>query len=442
MPEYIERRRRRWYAKLTVPEDVRDEIGKLRFVKSLETESKSVAEQRARLLVHGWKSEIARARAVKSGEADPVEEEAREWRSKLRAVEDADERELLLSHLEDRAHAIMEATGGARTTKDRENLPGFEDGMTFYQSATGQRVHLLEHLEEYLVATPNLSIEKTRDMARSDVGRLANEFKLVQDVNRRDVQRWVTRLLTTGDRGQPLRPKTVGRIVSACRGYWSYLRTIEVIPEEAPDPFANLEVARRANGRAKGKTPAEVRRPFEAEEVVKLHRAAQERGDAALADLILLAAYTGCRIEELCSLTLDRVHDDHFEIVDAKTAAGWRDVPIHSKLRQTVARLVAQSEDGYLLSGLASNKYGHRSDAIGKRFTRLKRANGFGPQHVFHSIRKTVATLFERAHVPINVAAEIMGHEKAGTLTQTLYSGGFTHEERVVAVEKLVYPND
>ena len=127
-----------------------------------------------------------------------------------------------------------------------------------------------------------------------------------------------------------------------------------------------------------------------------------------------LAAYTGCRIEELCSLKLDEVSDNTFEIVDAKSEAGWRTVPIHSNISQLVARLVATSKDGYLLSGLTFNKYGDRSNAIGKRFGRLKAGLGYGEFHVFHSFRKGFATQLENANIPLNVSARLMGHEVEG----------------------------
>ena len=78
--------------------------------------------------------------------------------------------------------------------------------------------------------------------------------------------------------------------------------------------------------------------------------------------------WTGARIEELCALPVSKVYDDHFEIEDAKSAAGWRTVPIHSKLAATVARLREASTDGFLLSGLEPNKFGDRSAAMSKRF--------------------------------------------------------------------------
>ena len=49
--------------------------------------------------------------------------------------------------------------------------------------------------------------------------------------------------------------------------------------------------------------------------------------DPALSDLITLAAYTGCRIEEICGLKLEDVSYDRFGLVEAKTEAGWRTIP-------------------------------------------------------------------------------------------------------------------
>jgi integrase len=231
-----------------------------------------------------------------------------------------------------------------------------------------------------------------------------------------------------------LTPKTVQRILSALRGYWRYLQSIEVAGED-DEPFQKLDVAR---GRQR-RNPADERQPFEPRDVVKLWKEAKTRDDQDLADLIELGMYTGARIEELCALKLEKVAPDYFKIEDAKTPAGWREVPIHSKLRKAVVRLKKASKDGYLLSGLPANKYGDRSNAIGKRFGYLKTAMGFGPQFVFHSVRKTVSTQFENASVPENVAAGIIGHEFP-TMTFGLYSGGPALKLKRKAIEKLRYP--
>ena len=113
-------------------------------------------------------------------------------------------------------------------------------------------------------------------------------------------------------------------------------------------------------------------------------------------------------------------------------------MPIHSQLKPVLRRLIAKRTNGYVLAGLSANKYDNRGNAIGKRFGHLKTKLGFGEQHVFHSIRKTVATLLEDAGVSENVAADILGHEKP-RITYGLYSGGTSLKTKREAIEKLRY---
>jgi hypothetical protein len=58
----IERRANRWYATLHVPPDVREALGKSKFLQSLKTTDKRIAERRAGVLIPVWKEQIAAAR--------------------------------------------------------------------------------------------------------------------------------------------------------------------------------------------------------------------------------------------------------------------------------------------------------------------------------------------------------------------------------------------
>ena len=413
MTSHIQKRRRRWYATLDVPKDLRAAVGQPRRVKSLETEDRAVAERRAARLVSEWKSEFARLRV---GHADdPQAADLIFFRKALSSSNSTAGIEATEELLQEYAEK-MEARG--------------EDGMTFYRRATGQLTDTLEHLEPWL-SRQNIE-PKTVDMKRSDVKRFAGRFPVVQTVARKDVRLWVDHLAGT----EGLKPKTIGRILSALRGYWRYLRDLELIDEDH-DPFANLRVERASE---KQEVAAQ-RKAFTAEEVVALQRAAEAKKDQPLADLITLAMWTGARIEELCALKVENVHLDEawFEIVDAKTASGWRQVPIHSALAPDMKRLVARSTDGFVMSGLTENMYGDRSNAIGKRFGRLKSSLQHGSGLVFHSIRKTVVTLLENSGAAENVVADIVGHEKA-TMTYGLYSGGTSIDLKSDALSKLRYP--
>jgi integrase len=96
--------------------------------------------------------------------------------------------------------------------------------------------------------------------------------------------------------------------------------------------------------------------------------------------------------------------------------------------------LVDISDDGYLLSGLTFNKYGGRSNAISKRFGRLKKALGYSENYVFHSFRKGFATQLENANIPLNVSARLMGHEIHNE-TFGRYSDGLAFEGLRDAIE-------
>ena len=398
MPTYLQKRVHRWYAVVEIPAALRPQFGKPRFVQSLETESRTVAERRVLPVVSAWKKEIATARD------EPVDDDAAYWRRSLRNAKDENHRQSILEQIDYAAWDI-----GVINVENIGDQPSSDpEARQFYASATGQLVNFTEHLDEWL--STSQATAKTQDMHRSVVERFARKFQMVQDVARPEVRRWVTKLMIE----EELAPKTVQRILSGLRGYWRYLQSIEVAGEDH-EPFSKLDVARQS----KRTSPRSARQPFEPDDVVKLLNEAIEQGDEDLADLIRLGMWTGCRIEELCALKIDQVKDDHFSVGDAKTEAGWRDVPIHRELAQTMARLIEDSEDGYVLSGLTVNKYGDRSNAVGKRFGRLKEDFGFRKQHVFHSIRKTVIAILENAGVPENVVADIVGHEKT-TMTYGL----------------------
>lgn len=424
---YLERRRRRWYALHDIPADVQKALGRKRFVKSLETEDKRAAERRGVMLGIQWTSEIEKARTQSTGH---VERDMEFWRRAIKDAPDEEQKELLTSALDDeldeRVQRAARRAGVDPHDPEFEHLPERLAATRSFAIATGELVRLDEHLEEYLATLANEA--KTVDMKRSTIAKFCAEFVYITDVHRKDVQqRWVNRRAAAGKK-----PATIQREMSELRGYWTYLQSLSVVADDLL-PFAKPSIPR---GTKSGRE--DERQPFKPADVVAMHKAALAKKDGHLADLIELGMWTGARIEELCALKVGKVHADYFEIEDAKTVAGWRQVPIHTKLSATIERLTRDSADGFVLSGLTPNKYGDRSNAIGKRFGHLKTAEGFGATHVFHSIRRTVATMLENAGVAEGVAADIIGHDKP-TMTYGLYSGGASLETKREAIERLCY---
>ena len=419
MPSYIQKRANRFYAVMEIPKALRSHFaGKPRFLKSLDTDSLTVARRRVGPIVATWLADLERAKG------GPVELDAAFFRKALREAgpaegRDADghpteRRTLILDMLHDRAGEID--LGGNRSEAER-----------FYGEAT--TVGTADYLDEFLAAEP--VSPHTKATHKTDLLRLAARFPLLHQVRRAAVKRWAMELVEQG-----LSPMTVRRIMAPMRSFWRHLQSLEVVSEEL-EPFDGLSIGRQS----KRDTQRAARRPFEAADVPRLWRAAAELRDPALSDLIMLAAYSGARIGELCLLQTADVDlvAGSISIRFSKTGAGVRQVPAHEALRPILTRLSAASDDGFILSNQAAGKFGERTNALSKRFGKLRTAMGFDRGVTFHSLRRSFITALERAGVPEGTVQDIVGHERS-TLTGSTYSGKSTFEMKRAAIEKLAYP--
>ena len=412
------KRHNTWFAVLTIPAELRPIIGKARFSQSTQTGSSTEAAPRVALLVALWKAQIVKARGRVP---DPKQTF---W-------------EALRHDLIDAKNRGDEATEGAIfdiAEQMARKLPDPQEGSRLFKFATDQAGTLLAPLVTDWKASLRVS-QKTIDQQHRDVVRMAEHFVSIEALQPQKVKAWTDKLIADGATAV-----TLARVMIGCRSFWHYLQDSGTLPVDAPDPF--IGSFRLAKKTAKRNTVD--RKAFTGKELAQMHQAAlrqgkaTEGGDIALARLIALGAYTGARIEELCSLTIEHCARGVFTITDSKTDAGVRQVPIHPALVAMVATMKKESADDYLVPSTAAGKYGTRSDPFSKRFGRLKESMGFGPGHVFHSIRKTVATMLEQAGVAEGTAADILGHEKK-TLSYGLYSSGTSMKQKLEALSKVAY---
>jgi len=260
---------------------------------------------------------------------------------------------------------------------------------------------------------------KTLDSDRHKVTEISKSIKTIDAINHKNLRVMFEQMAVKG-----FTHRTVKSYLAAFNDFYKYLRRIDKVNGDLP---GNIVARKKLN---------KDRLPFDLIDIFQLRKEAAS--DKQLSNLIKLAMYTGCRIEELCSLHCDLVTDEHIEIVNGKTKSSNRIIPIHSKIKRLIRKLKRMSNDGYIMSGLSSNKYGHRSNAIGKRFGRLKRRLFYDNSKVFHSFRKTFATQLEQAGVPEGVAADILGHDKP-TMSYGLYSGGSSFQQKKSAVREINY---
>jgi integrase len=271
--------------------------------------------------------------------------------------------------------------------------------------------------------------QKTIDQQHRDVQRMADHFQNLEELTPPKIKAWIDTLIGAG-----VTASSFERIGNGCRSFWLYLQQAGVKSMIDPDPFVGpLRLAQRTAVSNKVD-----RVGFTAEALSTIHAEAVKEGDQPLADLIALGAYTGARIEELCKLTTKTSSGGIFRITGSKTDAGIRECPAHPAVAPLVARLTAASEDGYLIPSTAENQYGNRSGPLSQRFGHLKKAMGFGPGHVFHSIRHTLVTLLHQAGVAKEVIADVVGHEK-GNFTLDTYGSGSSHQQKLDAISKVAY---
>ena len=267
--------------------------------------------------------------------------------------------------------------------------------------------------------------------------------KPLEQIEAKDVQKWIDGLIDP-DSETGRRARTVKARLSEIRNYWHWLQSHQIISDDRnPFSFSARRVQDPAHRR---QTREDQRQRFRPEDVVRCWTEAERRGDGPLAAIIKIAAYSGARIEAICRLKAKDIGIDpetkvRFMRMADKTDAGDRFVPVHRQISSVLDNLIKKGgKDDYLIPSAAKNKYGERSQPLGKRFGRLKTDLGFDGRYVFHSIRKTIAHMFETAECPPGVAKDILGHTKTD-MTFGVYSGETRMDHRATWLEKAIsYP--
>jgi integrase len=189
--------------------------------------------------------------------------------------------------------------------------------------------------------------------------------------------------------------------------------------------------------------PGQGRKGFSDDDLVKLLSGFYtERYGAVLHDLIRLALGTGARLDELCSLrTRDaekRQDGLWLTIIEGKTEAAQRSIPVHPCIASAVERLL-ESRATYLIDGLEpGGPDKKRSWYVSKAFRRYRERVGVvGALRDFHALRNTFIEAMEAAEVPEPTVKLLVGHKRS-SLTYGHYSRGARVELRQ-AMEKLTY---
>lgn len=143
--------------------------------------------------------------------------------------------------------------------------------------------------------------------------------------------------------------------------------------------------------------------PFNEEEIDTLW----ENLDTQDVDIVLIYIYTGFRRNELLNMTIDNIDLENWTMVGgSKTKAGKnRVVPIHSRIRPLVEKMVHNSKNGRLLPFVGDATVHHHFKKV---------MNKFSMDHHIHDCRHTLRTRLDNAGANKVAIDRIMGHASSG----------------------------
>ncbi|EIH0677802.1 site-specific integrase [Escherichia coli O148] len=269
-------------------------------------------------------------------------------------------------------------------------------------------LYLLQYSEKRKLTT----LSKTNKAVEVLLTHLKKKDVQLRDINRTIVTGWLDKLKT--ERA----PQTIQNYISALAQIWDLARNrYHDAPQDNPWRGHALEAK-------SSKVSYEV---FEPGELAKVYALLDDEMKAVTA----IGAYSGMRINEICTLRESSIKTIEgilcFEITEGKTKSAARIVPIHSKLIPLVKSLLKTTHSGFLFyhASITDRADGKRSTWHTQQFTRAKRkALGelAAERKVFHSLRHAFVQQLDRAQVPEDRIAMLVGHERGSTESFKTYS--------------------
>lgn len=269
-------------------------------------------------------------------------------------------------------------------------------------------LYLLQYSEKRKLTT----LSKTNKAVEVLLTHLKKKDIQLRDINRTIVTGWLDKLTT--ERA----PQTIQNYISALAQIWDLARNrYHDAPQDNPWRGHALEAK-------SSKVSYEV---FAPGELAKIYSLLDDEMKAVTA----IGAYSGMRLNEICTLRESSIKNIEgvlcFEITEGKTKSAARIVPVHSKIIPLVKSLLKTTHSGFLFyhASITDRADGKRSTWHTQQFTRAKRKALGEPaaeRKVFHSLRHAFVQQLDRAQVPEDRIALLVGHERGSTESFKTYS--------------------
>lgn len=475
MPRYLKRRKRGWYFQLDIPANLRGHFGgKARIEQTLSTRDEKLAEAKANQLAGEYKlqflalqgsgdAEKALARTTYQAQRDEV------LGGEVVAYGTPDDDpagfgvELAIDKIIDKPGRKVDEDGDPVLSEIEEaTIAGLLDGLRELRGLKPKHRNRFEPPFKDVADDWLKSWESSRDRRPSNTGaqygsaiRVFSDFwgeKTIREITEPDAAKFVELLKQL--------PPNYGR--GRFKGL-TLQQSIEAV-EDGPKGLAPSTIKRhlivlgqiwdwaKQHGRCAGDNPFRLKLPkvkkqgylpWEMADLEKLFRTRPKRDD--IVEVFTASLFTGMRLGELAELTWGSIREEegvHFILVeDAKTEAGRRKVPVHTKL-DWLLRKVRGAEDELVWPTFQPE--GARKAGTGdasKLFGAWKRRAGFTSRRfTFHSARKNFVSQLEQSGVAQSEAARLVGHEVG--FTYSTYSPKGLNLARLKELVELVrYPD-
>ncbi|PDN89400.1 integrase [Escherichia coli] len=268
------------------------------------------------------------------------------------------------------------------------------------------------YLFQYSKKRKLTTLSKTNKAVEVLLTHLKKKDVQLRDINRTIVTGWLDKLKT--ERA----PQTIQNYISALAQIWDLARNrYHDAPQDNPWRGHALEAK-------SSKVSYEVFAPGELAKVYALL-------DDEMKAVTAIGAYSGMRLNEICTLRESSIKTIEgilcFEITEGKTKSAARIVPVHSKIIPLVKSLLKTTHSGFLFyhASITDRADGKRSTWHTQQFTRAKRKALGEPaaeRKVFHSLRHAFVQQLDRAQVPEDRIALLVGHERGSTESFKTYS--------------------
>ena len=505
---YLKKRRQGWYFVIKVPADLREAFGgkKSDIVLSLHTRDLTQAQKDRWPLVTEWTARFDVMRGKREFTPAEIEEQAqRTFRDTLKDLDEWGEDESSLDtyidtlsdqiesgRLSDQDYALtmarIQATIGRRAalrgeaftppatfgrraidpvtlkpvvTKKREAGPPFAEAARKYieevqrdpaakltEQTKGQYEAVYRLFDQWAGKPGMNEIDRERAAEFLDtIATLDPHWGRSPMTKKRTFSEIMEKY---GNHKTGLGNRTVNRYATALSLVWQWAKRRGSIKGENPWE----EQYRRVGERRKTQ-----KLPFTSAELQTLldqkpdRKPAEQTYPNTLRWLCLIAAYSGMRLNEICDRKVRDIKQEdgvwYFDITNAKSEAGDRKVPIHSRLIASgLLDFMRHHGDEWLFPALKPGGPDHkRSWYISKRFTEYRRDREVirldpktGKDRVdFHSFRRSAIQVLERARLPQTEVAQVVGHDREGITFGTYNPEGLDIHALKEVVEAIRY---